>query len=171
MTEKEIQILRILQQDISLTARPFEAVAQRVGLTEREVIDIVRGWQQSGTMRRMGAILRHRKAGFRANGMSVWAVPEDRIEQIGAIMISFPQVGHCYQRPSLPNWPYNMFAMIHAQSREEVVQVVKAISKATGIEEYDILFTVHEFKKVSMKYFVDEIPADLYQEIEDNGKE
>ncbi|NIA30775.1 MAG: Lrp/AsnC family transcriptional regulator [Actinobacteria bacterium] len=171
MNDKEIEILRILQQDIPVTARPFQQVAQQAGLSEKDVLDIVKTWRQSGTMRRMGTILRHRKAGFSANGMSVWAVPGNRIEQIGAIMISFPQVGHCYQRPSLPNWPYNMFAMIHAQSREEVVQVVESISKATGIGAYDILFTVHEFKKVSMKYFVDEIPADLYQEIEDNGKE
>jgi len=170
MTDKEIEILRILQEDIPVTARPFRQVAQQTGLSEKDVLDIVKKWQQTGMMRRMGAILRHRQAGFRANGMSVWAVPENRIEQIGAVMISFPQVGHCYQRPSLPNWPYNMFAMIHAQSKEEAIRVVESISKATGIKEYDILFTVHEFKKVSMKYFVDEIPADLYQETSDNGK-
>ncbi len=171
MTQKEIEILRILQDDMPLSARPFQKVAQQAGLSEKDVLDIVKAWRQSGAMRRMGTILRHRKAGFRANGMSVWAVPGNRIEQVGAIMVSFPQVGHCYRRPSLPNWPYNMFAMIHAQSREEVVHVVESISKAAGIEEYDILFTVHEFKKVSMKYFVDELPADLFEQREDNGKE
>jgi len=171
MTEKEIQLLRILQEDIPLTPQPFRELAAKVDLPERKVLDLVRTWQERGIMRRMGAILRHRKAGFTANGMSVWCVPEERIEGVGLIMTFFPQVGHCYQRPSFPGWPYNMFAMIHAQSKEEVVQVAEAISKATGITEYDILFTVHEFKKVSMKYFVEEIPADLYQELEDNGKE
>jgi len=171
MNLKEIELLRVLQEDIPLDPRPFQKIGQQIDLSEEEILEIIKEWQKSGIMRRMGIILRHRKAGFNANGMSVWIVPDERIEQVAKTMISFPEVGHCYQRPSFPNWPYNMFAMIHGKSKEQVINVAREISKAVGIEDYDILFTVREFKKVSMKYFVDEIPADLFEQRGENGKE
>ena len=123
-------------------------------------MDLLKKWHDTGFLRRLAVFIRHQKAGFKANGMSVWTVPKDKIASVGKLMISFSQVGHCYQRPIYPDWQYNLFAMIHGHSRDEVMKVVEKISAATGITGYDILFTEKEFKKTSMKYFVNEIPME-----------
>ena len=120
----------------------------------------MKDWHDAGFLRRLGVFIKHQKAGFKANGMSVWIVPKDQVVNVGQLMIEFPQVGHCYQRPIYPGWPYNVFAMIHERSRDAVTEVAQKISLATGIKQYDILFTEKEFKKNSMKYFINEIPME-----------
>lgn len=159
MNAQEVELVKLLQEDLPIDSRPFQKIAQQVGLTETKVLEIVRSWEDVGVMRRIGTILHHRNAGYDANGMSVWVVPVDLINEVARIMISFPEVGHCYQRPPLQGWPYNLFAMIHGKSRQQVREVAARIGRKSGIDKYDILFTVREFKKVSMKYFVDEKPA------------
>lgn len=103
-------------------------------------------------MRRFGAILRHHQAGFTANGMSVWNIPDMQVERVGTLMAEFPEVSHCYQRPRLPDWRYNLFAMIHGRSENECRQIAERIAAATGIDDYDMLFSTREFKKSSMQY-------------------
>jgi DNA-binding Lrp family transcriptional regulator len=106
-------------------------------------------------MRRFAAILRHRDAGFIANGMIVWKVPDDRITEVGETLGSFPQVSHCYQRPVYNDWPYNVFSMIHCKSKDEAKNMAKEIQKVIHVDEYNILFSAREFKKTRVEYFVE----------------
>ncbi len=160
MTGSEKEIVRFIQDDIPLVSRPFKELAKKTGLSEKEIIILLKKWNDRGLLSRLSVLIRHQKAGFTANGMSVWEVPVDRISRVGQLMITFPQVGHCYRRQIFPGWPYNMFAMIHERSRDAAMQVAQKISLATGIKQYDVLFTEKEFKKKSIKYFINEIPME-----------
>ncbi|MHB1377469.1 MAG: siroheme decarboxylase subunit beta [Candidatus Humimicrobiaceae bacterium] len=160
MTDLEKEIVQFIQDDIPLVTRPLKELARKIKLSEKEIVILLKDWHDTGLLRRLGVFIQHQKAGFRANGMSVWIIPKDQIVSVGQLMVSFPQVGHCYQRPTYPGWPYNMFAMIHEQSRDAVMQVAQKISLAIDIKQYDILFTEKEFKKNSMKYFINEIPME-----------
>jgi DNA-binding Lrp family transcriptional regulator len=104
-------------------------------------------------LRRYAAILYHRKAGFRANGMAVWKVPVEQVAVVGPKMASFRAVSHCYQRPIYPDWQYNLFAMIHAHTNDECQAVIDAIQRETGIQEYAVLYSTTEYRKVRVKYF------------------
>ena len=107
-------------------------------------------------MRRFAAILRHRDAGFTANGMIVWKVPEEVINKVGYKLAEFPQVSHCYRRPTYPDWKFNIFSMIHARSIEAAEKIAKEISGIIKIYDYKILFSSREFKKERVKYFEEE---------------
>jgi siroheme decarboxylase len=112
-------------------------------------------YETMGVMRRFAAILRHRDAGFAANGMIVWMVPEDKIDEVGYKLASFAQVSHCYRRPVYPDWPFNLFSMIHARTIEAAKKIAIELSNFVRINEYKILFSSREFKKERVKYFVD----------------
>ncbi len=115
----------------------------------------VKLYEEIGVMRRYAAILRHREAGFTANGMIVWKVPEQRITEVGNKLGAFPQVSHCYERPVYPDWPYNVFSMIHCKSFDEAGEVAGQIQKQIDVDEYKILFSAKEFKKTRVEYFVE----------------
>jgi DNA-binding Lrp family transcriptional regulator len=108
----------------------------------------------AGWLRRFAAILNHRRAGYGANGMVVWQVPPQHLEETAAIASSFPQVSHCYQRPTFPDWPYALFTMIHTRSEDECRAVAEEISRRTSIADYAILFSNREYKKERVRYFV-----------------
>lgn len=146
------RIIARLCADIDDTLYPFLALAAEFGMAEEELLARVRSYRERGLLRRFGAILRHQQAGMVANGMSVWAVPTEAVERVGAIMAAQPEVSHCYERLALPEWPYNLYAMIHAHTEDEVRQVTARIAAETGIADYAILFSVREFKKTSMVY-------------------
>jgi DNA-binding Lrp family transcriptional regulator len=110
-------------------------------------------YERIGVMRRFAAILRHRDAGFVANGMIVWKVPEEKIDDIGMKLAEYPQVSHCYQRPVYQDWPYSVFSMVHARTKEACEKMGIEMSKRIGITEYKILFSSREFKKERVKYF------------------
>jgi len=153
---KEIDraIMRELQDDIPLDLHPYRTIAEKVGLSEEEVMENIKRYKEKGWIRRYGATLRHQKAGFTANGMGVWKVPNpDEREKLGAIMASFREVSHCYERPSFEDWPYHLFSMIHGQSREECEETARRISEKTGLKDYKVLYSTREFKKSSMRYF------------------
>lgn len=154
LTEDDITRIIELQKDLELVPRPFLNISKRLGITEKELFDIVREFEERGIMRRFAAILRHQKAGFVANGMVTWKVPEDRIEDVAKIAISFSQVSHCYQRPVYEDWPYNLFTMVHARSKESCERIAQEISKRTGMTEYAILYSTKEYKKERVQYFV-----------------
>jgi len=155
-SEQEIQLIRLCQEDIPLSEEPFAELAHRLGADEEWVYTTLSRWKEEGVLRGFRAILYHQRAGYRANGMSVWAVPEHRIDEVGKTMASLADVSHCYHRPILPNWHYNVYAMLHGHDKEEVKRIALKISKLIGIDDYKILFSVREFKKSSMKYFVPE---------------
>jgi len=160
-TQADIPFVRALQRDLPVSVRPFSEAATELGLSEESLLD--RAWelQAAGIMRRFGAVLRHRQVGYMANGMACWIVPEARIEEVGLCAAGFHQVSHCYQRPTYPpRWPYNLFTMIHGQSKEEVEEVATAIAERTGIEDYVILYSTKEYKKERVKYFTEESDED-----------
>jgi DNA-binding Lrp family transcriptional regulator len=151
--EIDKKIIGQIQGDIPLGAKPFAVMADEIGLSETEFIKRVRAMQESGVIRRFGATLRHQEAGFSANAMVTWIVPEERMDEIGETMSGFPVVTHCYYRRPQKNWKYNLYTMIHGDSEDECVEIARQISEKTGIKEYSILFSVKEFKKTSMEYF------------------
>ena len=126
---------------------------------EEEVLERLASLQERGGLRRVAAILFHRRAGFSANGMGVWAVPEDEILETGKRMAAFRGISHCYQRPTYPDWPYSVFTMAHGRSKEECDAILDSIADATGIDQRATLYSSTEFKKVRMLYFTDEFRA------------
>jgi len=145
-------LIAALCGDIGESCYPYRELAEKLRITEEEVLTRLRGYQQQGVMRRLGAILRHQQVGVAANGMSVWNVPEDDIARVAAVFAATPEVSHCYERPRLPDWPYNLFAMIHAHTEARCREHAAQLAIATGITDYDILFSIREFKKTSMVY-------------------
>jgi DNA-binding Lrp family transcriptional regulator len=155
LTSLEKRIIHELQQDLPVVQRPFAAVANRVGVSQSELIEKVRELVADGTIRRFGATLRHQRSGFDANSMVVWEVEPDKAEEVGTIFASFREVSHCYQRPALPDWPYRLFTMIHGSSREVCYRIAERMAEAAGVNRYDLLFTEEELKKTTMAYFGD----------------
>ncbi|RDJ37145.1 MAG: Lrp/AsnC family transcriptional regulator [Crenarchaeota archaeon] len=154
-TEEDKEFIRQLQKDLEIVDRPFLKPATSLGLTEDQVFEKLRYYEDIGVMRRYAAILRHRDVGFTANGMIVWKVPDERIKNVGELLGAFPQVSHCYQRPVYPDWPYNVFSMIHCKSEDEANEMAKTIENQIDVHEYRILFSSREFKKTRVEYFVE----------------
>ncbi len=153
--ERDKQVIRELQEDLPIEAQPFKALAERIGLDEAGLFAAMHSLMERGFMRRMAAILYHRRAGFRANGMGVWAVPEEHVIEIGEQMASFANVSHCYRRPTYPDWPYNVFTMVHGQSTEQCEEILTAISRTTGVSEYISLYSTREYKKTRLHFYTD----------------
>ena len=154
-TEQDKDFIRELQKDMEIIDEPFVKAAKNLGITEDEVFAKMKHYEDVGVMRRFAAILRHRQVGFTANGMIVWKVPEDRITSVGETLGSFPQVSHCYERPTYDDWPYNVFSMIHCKTHDEAYDVAKTIQNQINVSEYKILFSSREFKKTRVEYFVE----------------
>ncbi len=159
-SREEKALARLLQADLHVTERPFLELARTLAecgydVDEAWVLERTRQWVDTRVVRRFGAAIRHHRTGFSANAMGVWHAPEERVEEVGRIMASFPEVSHCYQRPSAPTWPANLYTMIHGRTREEVEAVAERIREATGLEAPRLLYSVREFKKTSMKYFAE----------------
>ena len=155
LTPQHIAVIKELQKDIEVTQEPFKKAREKLGLSYDEFFTIANELKESGVMRRFATILNHRKAGFGANAMSVWAVPEEKGEEIGREMAEFSAVSHCYLRPSYPNWPYNLFAMVHAKTQEECDTLIEEMAKESGLTEYGKLYSTVEFKKQRLVYFDD----------------
>lgn len=157
LSDLDVEVVRALQEDIELTPEPFASPAAGLGMSEERLIDEALRLQRQGHLRRFAAILRHRRAGFTANGMAVWAVPDDAVDDVGPVMASFRSVSHCYRRPTYDDWPYSIFTMIHARSRGECEATADAIAGATGVSERAMLYSSTEFKKVRLRYFDEEL--------------
>ena len=154
-TEEDKDFIRELQKDMEIIDEPFVNAAKNLGITEDELFSKMKHYESMGVLRRFAAILRHRQVGFTANGMIVWKVPEDRITSVGETLGSFPQVSHCYERPTYDDWPYNVFSMIHCKTHDEAYEVAKTIQDQIDVNEYKILFSSREFKKTRVEYFVE----------------
>jgi len=145
------KILKLTQDGIPVVPEPFNHLAKVLGIPEEEVLTRLNDLLKDGVIRRFGASIGHRAIGITANAMCTWNVPDEKVEEIGAIMAGFPEVTHCYERPRYPDWKYNLFTMIHAYSREECEKIAKEISLASGIKDYSILFSEREFKKTGVR--------------------
>jgi DNA-binding Lrp family transcriptional regulator len=157
LTERDVAVLRELQEDLPAEPEPFAPMAARLGYSEEELFGHARDLLERGFLRRYAAILYHRKAGFKSNAMGVWSVPSERIGEVGLQMASFAAVSHCYQRPTYPDWPYTVFTMVHGNSDEQCEQILAAISQATGITDYRSLYSTREYKKTRVRYFTPEM--------------
>jgi siroheme decarboxylase len=153
LTDRDKDFIRELQKDLEIIPEPFKALAENLGVTTADLFSKAKEYEQIGVMRRFAAILRHRDAGFSANGMVVWNVPEEKIDEIGYKLASFPQISHCYRRPTYPDWQFNLFSMIHARTLEAAETIAAEMSETVGIKDYRILFSSREFKKERVKYF------------------
>ncbi|MEW6774905.1 MAG: Lrp/AsnC family transcriptional regulator [Bdellovibrionota bacterium] len=157
LTEKEIAAVRVLQRDIDTAIlHPYEPMAKELGISQQELFEIVRDFQKRALLRRVAAILHHRKAGFRSNGMGVWAVPEDKVDEYGQKMAQFKIVSHCYRRPVYPDWRYNLFTMVHAENDDGCRAIIKQMSQETGLTDYTVLFSTVEYKKTRVEYFAED---------------
>jgi len=155
LTPQHIAVIKELQKDIAVVSEPYKEATEKLGMDYDTFFKIANELKESGVMRRFATILNHRKAGFGANAMSVWAVPEEKGEEIGRQLAEFSAVSHCYLRPSYPNWPYNLFAMVHAKTQEECDTLIEEMAKESGLTEYGKLYSTVEFKKQRLVYFDD----------------
>ncbi|MDH7601184.1 MAG: Lrp/AsnC family transcriptional regulator [Armatimonadota bacterium] len=156
ITRKQRAIIRAIQGGIPLCEQPFHEIARRIGISTDELIKQIEMWKRDGTIRRFGAVLDHRRAGFETNAMVVWNVPDEQVESFGCTAAQFAAVSHCYERPRFEGFNYNMYTMIHGSCRRECEETVKTISQITGISDYRVLYTTAEFKKASPVYFGDD---------------
>jgi DNA-binding Lrp family transcriptional regulator len=153
LSELDLAVIRATQGPMDPVAEPFAAPAAELGIPVRTLLDHLESMRERRALRRVAAILFHRRAGFSANGMGVWGVPEERILELGPRMASFRGISHCYQRPTYADWPYSVFTMAHGRSKEECDAILDSIAADTGIEERRTLYSSTEFKKIRMLYF------------------
>jgi DNA-binding Lrp family transcriptional regulator len=158
-TEDDKRVICILQRDLPAVSAPFDVWAAEAGMDVNDLLGAAQTFVDRSYMRRFAAVLNHRRAGFGANGMAVWKVAEEDLEHIGPQMAAFQSVSHCYKRPTYPDWPYSIFTMVHARSKELCEETIDAIAKETGITEPErraILYSTYEFKKIRLVYYTPE---------------
>ena len=156
LSELDYAVIRATQGPMEVVSEPFAAPAAELGVSEQRLFEHLESMRERRALRRVAAILFHRRAGFSANGMGVWNVPEERIIELGPRMASFRGISHCYQRPTYADWPYSVFTMAHGRSKEECDAILDSIAEDTGIDERRTLYSSTEFKKVRLRYFTDE---------------
>ncbi len=156
LSELDYAVIRTLQGDLPVVPEPYAPAAAALGIDQAQLLEHLESMKERRALRRVAAILFHRRAGFSANGMGVWKVPDDRILEIGPAMAAFRGISHCYQRPTYADWPYSVFTMAHGRSKEECDAILASIAESTGIEERSTLYSSTEFKKVRLLYFNDE---------------
>jgi DNA-binding Lrp family transcriptional regulator len=159
VTDEDVAVVRATQGDMPIVEEPYALAAERLGVSQEVVLERLESLRERGGLRRVAAILYHRRAGFSANGMGVWAVPEDAILDTGKRMAAFRGISHCYQRPTYADWPFSVFTMAHGRSKEECDAILDSIARDTGIEQRATLYSSTEFKKIRMLYFLDDIAA------------
>jgi siroheme decarboxylase len=155
LSEDDIATIVATQGPMPVVEEPYAPAAERLGVSQEDVLARLESLRERDGLRRVAAILFHRRAGFSANGMGVWKVPEADVLATGKRMAAFRGVSHCYQRPTYPDWPYSVFTMAHGRSKEECDAILDSIADATGITGRATLYSSTEFKKVRMLYFTD----------------
>jgi len=155
LMQSDLKLVEALCGGLALVAEPFAELGQRAGLSEAEVIDGIKRLVDGGVIKRFGVIVQHHKLGYTANGMSVWNIPDAQVSDVGQRMGRLPFVTLCYHRPRhLPDWPYNLFAMVHGSDRDTVLGQVDDIARTLDLEDVgrDVLFSTHQFKQCGARY-------------------
>jgi siroheme decarboxylase len=155
LSELDLAVIRATQGPMEAVREPFAPAAHELGMRVPALLEHLEGMRERKALRRVAAILFHRRAGFSANGMGVWKVPEERIVELGPRMAAYRGISHCYQRPTYADWPYSVFTMAHGRSKEECDAILDTIAAETGIEERSTLYSSTEFKKIRLLYFTD----------------
>ncbi len=155
----DIAVIRALQGDMPIVPEPYAPAAEQLGIRQEQLLARLEGMQERKLLRRVAAILFHRRAGFSANGMGVWKVPDERIMELGPRMAAFRGISHCYQRPTYADWPYSIFTMAHGRSKEECDAILDSIAAQTEITERSTLYSSTEFKKIRLLYFTGDYRA------------
>jgi siroheme decarboxylase len=153
LSELDLAVIRATQGPMDPVAEPFGAPAAKLGMPVAALLEHLESMRERRALRRVAAILFHRRAGFSANGMGVWKVPEERVLELAPRMASFRGISHCYQRPTYADWPYSVFTMAHGRSKDECDAILDSIAADTGIEDRRTLYSSTEFKKIRMLYF------------------
>ena len=156
LSELDVATIRAAQGPMEVTPEPYAPAAAELGIPQEQLLEQLESLRERRALRRVAAILFHRRAGFSANGMGVWNVPEERILELGPRMSSFRGISHCYQRPTYADWPYSVFTMAHGRSKEECDAILDSIAADTGIDDRRTLYSSTEFKKIRLRYFTDE---------------
>jgi DNA-binding Lrp family transcriptional regulator len=154
--EHDVAVIKALQGDMPVIPEPYAPAAAKLGLPQGELLKHLEQMQQRKLLRRVAAILYHRRAGFSANGMGVWKVPDERITELGPRMAAFRGISHCYQRPTYADWPYSIFTMAHGRSKHECDAILESIADHTGVTDRATLYSSTEFKKIRLLYFTEE---------------
>jgi DNA-binding Lrp family transcriptional regulator len=158
--EVDRAVIRATQGDMPVVAEPYAPAAAELGMSVDALVEHMHGMVGRGLLRRVAAILFHRRAGFSANGMGVWRVPEDRVLEVGPRMAAFRGISHCYQRPTYEDWPFQLFTMAHGRSKEECDAVLDAIADSVpDLQDRATLYSSTEFKKIRLLYFTDDFRA------------
>jgi DNA-binding Lrp family transcriptional regulator len=157
--ELDVSVIRALQGDLPVVPEPYAPAAEALGMPQKQLLAHLQSMRERRLLRRVAAILFHRRAGFSANGMGVWKVPDERILELGAQMASYRGISHCYQRPTYQDWPYSVFTMAHGRSKEECDAILDTIAVETGISDRATLYSSTEFKKIRLLYFTGEFRA------------
>ena len=155
LTDTDRELIAAIQQGLPLVSRPYAAVGAQLGLGEAEVIARLAELQDAGMIKRMGVVVRHRALGYRANAMVVWDVPDNELERVGRLLADEACVTLCYQRPRrLPDWPYNLFCMIHGRERDIVLRRLAQLIEFHGLHAiaYNVLFSSRSFKQRGAHY-------------------
>ena len=153
MDQIDKRIIARVQGDLPLVSRPFAELARELGLSEEQVVERLKALKERGVMRRFGATLRHQRSGFAANVMVAWRVEEERADQVGGLLAAHRRVSHCYHRRACPDFPFNLYSMVHGRSSDECRQLVEEMAAETQVADYIMLFSVEELKKTSMQYY------------------
>ncbi len=151
----DVAVVRATQGDMPVCEEPYVPAAKELGITVARLLEHLAAMRERGLLRRVAAILFHRRAGFSANGMGVWEVPAERVHELGPRMASFRGISHCYQRPTYADWPYSVFTMAHGRSKQECDAILDSIALDTGIEGRATLYSSTEYKKIRLLYFTD----------------
>jgi DNA-binding Lrp family transcriptional regulator len=154
--ERDIAVIKALQGDMPIVSEPYASAAEQLGMAQEELLAHLEQMQERRLLRRVAAILFHRRAGFSANGMGVWKVPDDRVMELGPRMAAFRGISHCYQRPTYKDWPYSIFTMAHGRSKDECDAILESIADLTGICDRATLYSSTEFKKIRLLYFTED---------------
>ena len=154
LDETDLAIMRATQSGLPLTPRPYQTIAKQLGLSAEEVMSRMINMQEQGVIRRMGVVPNHYKLGYRFNGMTVWNIPDEVIDELGEKVGQLDFVSHCYHRPRhLPEWPYNLFAMVHGKSQAAVDQQIKVMSELLGAynQGHEVLYSTEILKKTGFR--------------------
>ena len=153
LTDFEKKLIAKIQGDMPVCPEPYAQIGEDLGVSGDTVIETLQSLSERGVMRRFGATLRHQASGYSANAMVAWKVPEERVDEVGALYSQNPGVSHCYHRPPKGGWPYCLYTMIHARAEDDCRSMAADMAESSGISDYFVLFSRKELKKTSMEYF------------------